>query len=494
MNTTKKKISLIALLTALVLTLPACGRKAADPDESDSAAEITTNSAMQVSDLRTEALQAYYDMLSQEKYQNEDAEVMKTFFAVSDLNADGIPELLVNHTGNLMETDQYYTYENGAVTEIASDEDHWYSRSIGDLYLLPSRNTYAFFLEGPSGRDDDNNLNCMFSLNEYTIEDHQIRMINEVLWEICVSGSQKGTSKCTWNDQPCSYDEIINQYQLKVTDGEDDIEYEFSSQEYNGIDFLCNTEMNRKAVCIDSDPAIYALNTYHAILSGEDYQNPGGEDKIMGTHYAIADLNADGTPELMISEDSNMMSIYEWYTYDDKKGCAVKIDGIEFGSYGGLYTLPYRGTFAFFRGGPAYTDEEDGQNYMPYDLTEFSLDLEKLEIHAVSGGTWTINSDSGKLSPLDNDDSCFLNGKECSLEDLIEDFQLKTTKDDEYEYVQYNFPESDYIDLLPNTDAKRKTIITGAKSDHAEDADVDESEADETDEDTDSDTDDDMDA
>ncbi|MDE6567312.1 MAG: hypothetical protein K2K70_06235, partial [Lachnospiraceae bacterium] len=137
-----RKVWGIILLTTLSLTLSACGNMAST--ESDESAKITSGSAIQVSDPHKEALQAYYDVLSQEKYHNEDAEGTKAYFAISDLNTDGIPELLIHSTGNVMDVDQYFTYEDGTAIKLDwPNAGEGYARNIGKLYTLPSRNTYA---------------------------------------------------------------------------------------------------------------------------------------------------------------------------------------------------------------------------------------------------------------------------------------------------------------------------------------------------------------
>ncbi len=451
------------LLAALSLTLSACGNMAST--ESNESAKITSGSAIQVSDSSKDALQAYYEILSQEKYQNEDADCTKTYFAISDLNTDGIPELLIHSTANIMEIDQYYTYENGKATKL-DEPDEGYTRSIGRLYTLPSRNTYAFFLEGPSGNKDDGNFYQCFSLSEYEIENHQIHRINDVCWEICKSDKQTDNLECTWNDQKCSLDEIMDEYQLEKTKDEDYgyIHCDLPSQEDSRIKFLPNTDTNRKAVCTDSNPAVYALNAYYDFLSQEQYRNNDDEDKLEGTHFAISDLNADGIPELLISEDFNMLSINEYYTYENGTVTEIKGpgEGAGYPQAGSLYALPHRASYVFFRGGPLWTEEEDGNSYMPYILVEYTLDMEKHQIGMVNGAGWD-ECDSGKSWDIAE---CKLNEKKCSIDEIIDQYSLKRVRTDEG-WPLYRFPEGEenYIELLPNTDAKRKTIIAESVSD-----------------------------
>lgn len=247
-----RKVWGIILLTTLSLTLSACGRMAST--ESDESAKITSGSSIQVSDPCKDALQAYYDILSQENYQNEDADCMKTHFAISDLNADGTPELLVS-VGNNIRSLEIYTYEhkNGVAAKIEIPDNVDFCPAAGSLYPLPSRNSFAYFRGGPAYSEpehpDDSYM--PYTLIEYSIENYQVHMKNHAYWEICELGSKAGSTEYTLNEQECSAEEIIGQYPLKET--KDEYGYQRYQLEENPIELLPNTDANRKAIITSPD-------------------------------------------------------------------------------------------------------------------------------------------------------------------------------------------------------------------------------------------------
>ncbi|MDE6566784.1 MAG: hypothetical protein K2K70_03500, partial [Lachnospiraceae bacterium] len=262
----------------------------------------------------------------------------------------------------------------------------------------------------------------------------------------------------SWNDQKCSLDEIMDEYQLEKTKDEDYgyIHCDLPSQQDNRIKFLPNTDANRKAVCTDFNLAVYALNAYYDFLSQEQYQNNDDEDKLLGTHFAISDLNADGIPELLISEDFNELSINEYYTYENGTVTEIKgpVEGAGYPQAGSLYTLPHRASYVFFRGGP------HRNSYMPYILVEYTLDMEKHQIGMINSARWD-ECDSGKSWDIAE---CNLNEKKCSIDELIDQYSMKRVITDE-DWPLYRFPEENYIELLPNTEDNHKAIITGSVSD-----------------------------
>lgn len=182
-------------------------------------------------DTKTKTLQAYQDILSQKKYANEDSDINKTHFAICDLNADGIPELLISEDFNILWLREYYTYDNGTVTKIEWSDDTEFYPAAGSLIPQPSRGTYIYFRGGPGYTDEEDGNDYMpYTLMEYKLENHKIHMVNHAYWQTCNSGDKAGTTEYTLNGRKCSADEIENQYQF----------------ENQGIELLPNTDTNRK--------------------------------------------------------------------------------------------------------------------------------------------------------------------------------------------------------------------------------------------------------
>jgi len=144
------------------------------------------------------------------------------------------------------------------------------------------------------------------------------------------------------------------------------------------------------------------LKSYTKILSKQKFLNEGQNSE--RPYFAIADLNNDGKPELLIRESFHILSNTYYYTY--KKGKVVKIKGPagdeSYPVYGLLYLMPKRKTYAFYRGGPASDDEKLG-GFMPYTVIEYRIKGKKIK--AVNNAAW-YKFTSGR-------NIYYLNGKKC---------------------------------------------------------------------------------
>ena len=242
----KKKLLFLCLI---ILTIPACGRMApAETRAHVSGTDIITGGPISVAQPYEEAIQAYKEFLSQEKYKNDgtDDSMEQTHFAISDLDADDIPELIVSEDFNILSINEYYTYENGAITKIKGPLDGY--PAWGSLYLQPSHKTYVYFRGGPAYEDEDDGNGYMpYTLAEYKVKNNQIILINSVFWQVCDFGSKAGTTEYTFNNKKCSAEKIEKRYQLKKSKTKDGLSL-YELPEDNRVELIPNTAANRNAI------------------------------------------------------------------------------------------------------------------------------------------------------------------------------------------------------------------------------------------------------
>lgn len=132
------------------------------------------------------ALKAYAKILRQKKYANESNDISKCHFAVSDLNADGIPELLIASDFNILSINKYYTYANGKAVTIKQPNRSDAYPVWGTLYTMPSRKSFALFRGGPAVE------NVMpYTLLEYKIINRRIKLVNSAACNEYFTGGKK---------------------------------------------------------------------------------------------------------------------------------------------------------------------------------------------------------------------------------------------------------------------------------------------------------------
>lgn len=122
-----------------------------------------------------------------------------------------------------------------------------------------------------------------------------------------------------------------------------------------------------------------ALSAYGKIVSDKKYSF---DDE--GCTFAVADLNSDGTPELIIDPDGLIVSDNLYFTYSDGK--VVELDGskMDIPQWGSFIISPRSGTFCFYRGGPLYENDE-GKTAMPHIYIEYEIRGDRI----VSGDVYT---------------------------------------------------------------------------------------------------------
>lgn len=225
----KKTIISLILSASFCFILTGCETKKTDTPADLKSQQENSATPNNTPNFKNLALREYHKILSQKKYANEDKNLEKTHFAIQDLDSNGIPELIISETHNVLFARIYYTYENGSIIKLDSPDEPY--PAAGGLYPQPARNTYVFFRGGPGYQDEETGNRYMpYTLIEYQIMNHQIRKIREAFWQRCDFGNKAGETEYTLNNEPCSAEEIEGQYQLG---------------NFDCISFVMNTEANR---------------------------------------------------------------------------------------------------------------------------------------------------------------------------------------------------------------------------------------------------------
>lgn len=220
-------------------------------------------------------------------------------------------------------------------------------------------------------------------------------------------------------------DKVENHYtsltQLFISfDGEICVEGYTSDQKiyvYNGDNILIKTK---------------TLQAYSKILLQE--YNLNEEEDDLKTHFSICDFNADGIQDLILSKEEHILSEKQYYTFENGK--VIEIEGPSgneaYPVYGDLYSLPSRGTYAFYRGGPA-SDDNNGNGYMPHTIMEYKLENQKIKL--INDLYW-VEYQFGDKAGLNE---YYLNGTQCTAED--------------YQNIYNSF--SDRIEFYANSEKNR---------------------------------------
>ncbi|MBO6109081.1 MAG: hypothetical protein J6P16_06740 [Eubacterium sp.] len=125
-------------------------------------------------------------------------------FAISDLNADGIPELLIDPDGSIAGNNNlYYTYQDGKLIKLdLSEVDYpvW-----GELLVSAERKSYCFFRGGMGFNDDSGEPVMPYTYLEYVIEGNKI--INKHSFS-AYHYENRDIWKCYMDDEECSYEDV----------------------------------------------------------------------------------------------------------------------------------------------------------------------------------------------------------------------------------------------------------------------------------------------
>ncbi len=122
------------------------------------------------------------------------------------------------------------------------------------------------------------------------------------------------------------------------------------------------------------------LEAYEKTAREKEY-NEFGES----SYFTLHDLNNDCVPELIIDMDGLIVSDNDNYYYTFMDGKTVLLDSTDaqYPSYGCLYSSAERGTFCFYRGGPAYSDDE-GRTVMPYEYDEYIIEGDRIKTGSIA--------------------------------------------------------------------------------------------------------------
>lgn len=167
---------------------------------------------------------AYGEILDRKKYANEKEDMEGYYFAVSDLDFNGIPELVLREGLNLLCPAEYYTFEQGEVVELSGPDEG--PPVPGGLYLSRERGSYAFMRGGTMEKS-------WHVIMEYKIKGHEIVLTDswDAQWDDDWFGKKNPVYKR--NEKECGEDEFMATYR---------------AYEDNYIDFVPNTKKSRKSV------------------------------------------------------------------------------------------------------------------------------------------------------------------------------------------------------------------------------------------------------
>ncbi len=146
--------------------------------------------------LNAEIAAAYDEIASKKEYSydNEGGS-----FALHDLNADGVPELIIDPDGMFVSDNLYYTYDNGQAVSI--DVSQMDIPVYGSFLTSSESGTFCFYRGGPASFDDNDRGFMPHMYIEYSLKKGKVREgdsytglnYDDDSWE------------CSKNGEACSY-------------------------------------------------------------------------------------------------------------------------------------------------------------------------------------------------------------------------------------------------------------------------------------------------
>lgn len=172
----------------------------------------------------------------------------------------------------------------------------------------------------------------------------------------------------------------------------------------------------------------------------ECYMDILSKDGCSGYYFALGDLNEDLIPELMISSTDKCLDIVHYYTYQDGQAVEVKmLPGTEgYNNYGDLYSMPGRGTYAYYYRAPAFNTGGRSGIVIPRIIQEYKLIGNKISL--VNTASWDEYES--------RNDEYRLNGSSCTA--------------DEFQTIYKALGKR--INFVSNTEENRKKYIEEGKT------------------------------
>ena len=167
---------------------------------------------------------AAYDKIASKKeysYDNENGS-----FALHDLNADGIPELIIDPDGMFVSENLYYTYDNGKVISI--DVSQMDIPVYGTFMTSSESGTFCFYRGGPAAYDEDDRDFMPHMYIEYKLTQDKVKERDRYTG---INYADDDSWKCSKNGEDCSYSNF-NRF-VKSMD--------------ETVEFVDNTAANRQA-------------------------------------------------------------------------------------------------------------------------------------------------------------------------------------------------------------------------------------------------------
>ena len=212
------------------------------------------------------AMGAYARLLEKKKYQYKTEENMVTTptqFALQDLDADGVPELIISPEGTIVsDKNLFYTYNGWRAVKLNSADVE--IPAWGTFVVSHSRESFFYYREGPAYYDEVTDIGVMpYGCIEYAIRGKRVEEVGNYSMNLY----DDGHTECEMNGILCTvndYYQVVEAFSEPVTFYNNTEEYRrqnrlISEKRYTGSGVLDSTEREMLGVVIQAVGAIIAL-------------------------------------------------------------------------------------------------------------------------------------------------------------------------------------------------------------------------------------------